>query len=144
MAYCTQANVVTAAGGEKRLQQLADYDRDGTADSTTIAEAIAASDAWIDGELAKRLSVPLTVVPELIKTISMDEAVFILKRRRNMATQDDRDDHAERLEMLQHIKTGASTVGTDPSPAKSTQVVDTQSVRPTTKATSRANMKGFW
>ena len=144
MPYCTTADVALAAGGDKFLRELADYDRDGARDSSAVDAAIATADAWIDGELAKRLAVPLATVPELVKSISMDESVYILKRRRNMATEADRDDHVERLELLRSIKTGDSTVGEDPQPAKSSQVVDAQTPRDSDKATSRDSMKGFW
>ena len=143
MAYCTASDVEQAAGGEKRLRELADYDRNAIADSDTITAAIAAADSWIDGQLAKRLAVSLAVVPELIKNISMDEAVYVLKRWRSMATENDRDDHRERLEQLVSIKKGESTVGEDPQPAASTQVVDAQTDRLSSKAVSRETFKGF-
>lgn len=146
MSYCTAEDIIIAAGGEKRLGELADWNRDSVADSDVILSAMAGADAVIDSELGMRFAVPLAAddVTEAIKTIAMEEAVFILKRRRDMASEADRDDHDERMKALASMKVGGSTLGTDSQPAKSSRVVAAQTERPSDKATSRNSMKGFW
>lgn len=51
-------------------------------DEDVIESAIGSGDAVIDGYLATRYLTPLTTVPELIRTISVDLALFFLYRRR--------------------------------------------------------------
>lgn len=145
MAYCTAADLIIAAGGEKRLRELADWDGNAVADSDVIIAAIAFADATIDGEIGKRYAVPLATedVTTLIKNIAMDEAVYTIIRRRRQLKEDDVDNHAERMKQLSNIKLGISTMGTDPEPTKSSQVVDAQTSRDSDKATSRDAMKGF-
>lgn len=145
MPYCTSTDVALAAGGDERLRELADWDGDEVADSPVLVQAIASADGWIDGVLSKRFSVPLADedVTELIKTISMEEAVFLMKKWRDMAGENEREDHLERLESLRRIGTGEGSTGSDPQPPKSTQVVDRSAVRATDKAASRDALKGF-
>lgn len=143
MAYCTQDDVEVAAGGEERLRQLADNDRNGVADSDTVSRAIAAAGAWMDGIIEKRIAVPIATVPQRIKDIAADEAVYIMKRWRDMATEDDREDHAERKVDLEHIAKGMATTGLDPAPPKSSLVVDKYSARSSDRAVSREKLKGY-
>ena len=59
MAYASQSDIETAAGGAVRLVELADWDADGVADATAIAAVQAATDGWIDSYAAVRYAVPV-------------------------------------------------------------------------------------
>lgn len=145
MPYCTAADLIIAAGGEKRLRELADWDGDAIADSDVIAKAIASADATVNGEVGNRYAVPLAQedVTPLINTISMEEAVYAMIRWRRQTTESDVENHVERMKQLSNIKLGISTMGTDPEPTKSSKIVDAQTSRDSDKATSRDAMKGF-
>lgn len=145
--YSSVQDVELAAGGEDRLLALSDWANDGRLGSdaeAAVEDAIGEADAWIDSYVSKRYDVPLETVPNLIRDISRNEAVFILRSRRSMATDVDMAMHAERERKLKAIEAGETTLGVLPQPTKSSLVVDNQSDRPCTKAVSRENTKGFW
>lgn len=139
MAYTTEEALALAAGGEERFRQL-------TEDSDeAVTAAIAATEVWINAELGKRFAVPLDadVLPDSIKLLAAEEAIFILKRRKDMVTEYDQLAHEERAKALRDIATGQTTFGTAAPLTKSSLVVDRQSERPTTKAVSRKKLDGF-
>lgn len=124
MAYCAQADVQLAAGGEDRLVELTDVEATGEVDTDALAAAIASADALIDSYIQRRYSIPLASVPERIKRISAQETVYALKQGRQMAvTEEDRLEHEERLQWLRDVSKGMASVGVDPAPTASTSVV---------------------
>jgi phage gp36-like protein len=143
MAYITSTDVQHAAGGLANLKGIADADLDGTADADLIAAAITEAEAWVNAELSKRVATPMDPVPDLVVSISANEAVYILKRNAGLADADDRADHNERRELLGDIKTGASTTGDDDAPAKSALVVDQYTERSSDLNVSREKLDGF-
>jgi len=73
MAYCTATDV---------YESWADITAD-QAGATRVTNAIAFADAIIDASLVHRYTVPFDPVPALIKSISTDFAVFIVKYRKD-------------------------------------------------------------
>ncbi len=148
MAYCTVADVQTAAGGEKRYKALGDWDLDGHADTSVVEGKIAEVDAWIDGFIVKRYKVPLEDPPRQIRYLSAAEVVFKLTTDRNMPTEQQQVDHKERIEFLQSVANGDVQLRdlTDSAvPARSSaNIVDKAYSRAETKEVSRLKMKGYW
>ncbi len=140
MAYCSQADVEYVAGGAERLRQMSDYDRDGVADADAISTAIARASSWIDAHARKQSLVPFDPVPEFVRWLCAEEAVYLLKRTR---TDDDREDHLERERLVQGLASGKVTPGTDPAPTGSTHLRGRYTDRPSDKKVSRDKLKGF-
>lgn len=145
MAYSTLAKVQTAAGGTRRLAQLSDLEGGGLEINLDVVnEAIAAADAWINSYVHKRHDVELPEpVPPVVEQISADEAVFILKQRRQAITETDLRLHEERERRLADFAMGKTTLGIEPLPAKSSLVVNRVGSRPEGKSFARSKWEGF-
>lgn len=125
MAYCIQADVENEAGGAQALVELCDLarTRSGVLETAVLDAAIADADAWINGYVAKKRAVPLAApVPAVIKRISQQEAVYILRGNTRFTGERDREKHDENHATLRDIARGISTLGVDPQPAKSALV----------------------
>ncbi len=81
MAYCTQADIIKLVQ-EATLAQMTDDTAGVTVDAAKVTEAIAKADALIDGYLTGRYTVPLTTVLVIIRSASIDIAVYELYSRR--------------------------------------------------------------
>lgn len=144
MAYSTQADVQTVAGGSARLRELSDFENAGAIDSDVVEQAITHADAWINTFVQMRFEVPLATTPAAVNALSANEAVYLLKKWRGMSTAEDDDDHTKRELLLTAFANGANVLGISPLPVKSEVVVDAQSDRPSDKAVRRCSLKGFW
>ncbi len=141
MPYSTTATVRLAAGGDERLQQLTD------GDDALLASAIAEADAWIDNTIGLRYRTPLSEpIDTAIAAIANAEAIYVLKARRDMVTEDDHRRHDERLERLKAYATGKLTLasGAGDPPESSRHIMDSAAGRDATKAISREKTKGYW
>lgn len=107
MAYATQTDLEQSAGGAARLVDLADYDKNGVADAAVVARAISEAEELVDG-YARRLRdlLPFNPVPKKIKYLVADEAVYWLKQKRGVATDDDRVAKTERELLLERMAQG--------------------------------------
>lgn len=144
MAYCKTIDVQHAAGGEKRLRELADWDKNSTPDMAVIFAVIEEAGAWIDSYLSKRYRTPIAVepTPAIIRTICANEAAFIMKRNRTGVTELDQIHHEERAKMLEDISVGRVTLGVFAQPEKSSLVVDRTGTRGS-RAELRKKYRGF-
>lgn len=79
MSYASLADLVELAGLEEILQ-VADRDGDGVADADVIAAALTHADNTINGYLAVRYAIPLSVVPDLVRTWAVSIARYRLHR----------------------------------------------------------------
>lgn len=108
MSYTTDEDIKTAAGGAVRLDQLADFDRDGVADADKIATAQAQADGWIDANLRKfspadlaRLRAAPTAT---IKRLAASEVIFILREWRQGIAADDLTLREQRIAELKEMR----------------------------------------
>lgn len=81
MPYCTLEDIKKAIP-EANIIQLTDDVGTGVIDQAKVDEAIAYADELINAYLRGRYQVPLNPVPELIKRLSVDLAIFHLYSRR--------------------------------------------------------------
>jgi phage gp36-like protein len=109
MAYSVQADIEKEIETAK-LVQLADDNNDGVADAAVITESIARADGIIDSYLATRYPVPVSPVPALIRTSSVDIALYFLFTRRDQMTDPRRDAYKEAIKRLEAIAEGAATL----------------------------------
>ena len=118
MGYCTQAQVSNYLTPE-RLVQLADHDRDGTADAAVIAQAIENATGLIDSYLQKKFIVPLTPpIPNEIRRLCLMLTVCELQRGLDSVTEDAKAACTEAIEELEKIVAGDKEVGLVPKPAE--------------------------
>ena len=81
MAYSTLTDVKKLIP-EDTLIQLTDDEGAGVINEARVTEAIAQADSEIDSYLGIRYSVPLSPVPDVVKKLSVDMAIYNLYSRR--------------------------------------------------------------
>lgn len=79
MSYASLADLIERAGEEEVLQ-VADRDNDGVADPGVIEAALIHADNIANGFLAVRYTLPLTTVPDLLRTWCVSIARYQLHR----------------------------------------------------------------
>lgn len=128
MAYCTQDDILNKLP-EDDLVGLTDDVGNGVVDSAVVDSAIADADEEIDAFVSLRYSLPLSVVPGLLKRISAHLAVCGLYGRRPHLEMpkswSDRCGHARRL--LEKISQGKITLGaTEPAQSSGIGITTTK------------------
>lgn len=116
MAYSTQADIqklLTPA----QLVQLADDDGNGIADTAVLDEAIAQADATIDAYLASRIAVPISPVPAVVRSLSVDIAIWNIYSRRSIANELRKQRVDAAIAFLKAFADGKVTLGVTPAPA---------------------------
>ena len=148
MAYSTLDDVMIAAGGARALAELTDIDgtRSGEVDADVLASAIADADALIDTYIGRNRAVPLSEpVPQIIRRLSADETVYLLRMRRQMVGDFEQTRHENNLRWLEGAARGFLTLGVDPQPAKSSLVAPAvQDVGEDDAEITAENLKGVW
>lgn len=81
MPYCTLDDIKGQIP-EANIIQLTDDEGLGVVNQSRVDKAISVADSVIDGYLRGRYTLPLSTVPELIKTIAIDITVYKLYERR--------------------------------------------------------------
>lgn len=158
MPYSDLDSVRVAVGGTRKLVELADQEDtaallgpDPTLQLTdtnvldVINRAIAEADGIINGYLKQRSAVPLSTPPDEIKAMSAKWVARILRRNvyNQQPIQEDLD--AEKIDRayLADVAKGIIQLGIDPTPERSSLVVDKAAPRDTSLAMSRDRMKTF-
>jgi len=103
MPYALLADL-TERAGEAEIRQIADHDRNGTADPLVIAAALADTDNKIDGYVSTRNVLPLASVPELVRTWAVSIARYILHR--NGAPEHVAQDCKDAIQALKDLAAG--------------------------------------
>lgn len=75
MAYATLADAIAAYGTDYVTVSF-DRDKDGTADTDVYTAAFARADSEINGLLAGNVALPLSTVPDNLKYIAVDIAIY--------------------------------------------------------------------
>lgn len=112
MPYCTLEDIKKAIP-EANIIQLTDDEGLGVVNQERVDEAIAYAEELIDGYLRGRYTVPLSPVPELIKRLSVDMAVFHLYSRRFELVMPESmlQRRKEIIRLLEHIQKGNVSLG---------------------------------
>lgn len=130
MAYSTEADILfRLSDNEIKELVLDDSSEDAERQTAYVGRAIDDADAEIDGYLGQRFSVPLATVPNLIRKISVDLAIFNLYARRDKALPDSRKAAYENsVKLLENTAKGLLSIGVSPlsttGPEASTSVDD--------------------
>ncbi len=142
MAYCTQADI-------EKLIPAADLailttENELEPDAAVVAQAIADAGGEINGYLGIRYQVPLDPVPDLVKAIAVDLAVYNLHKRRPLLPMPEtcRQSYADRIGFLKQVVAGTATIGATaaPPPAVSQDVTEIGSGE---RIFSTDTLKGF-
>lgn len=107
MGYATQQDLVDRFG-ETELAQLTDRDTAAFVDAAVLSRALADADAEIDGYLAARFTLPLTVVPPILVRLAADIARFRLYDDR--ATEQVRTRYEDAVRLLREVAAGRFVV----------------------------------
>jgi phage gp36-like protein len=110
--YCTLEDIKKAIP-EKNIIELTDDDNFGSIDEAKVQDAIDYAEQLIDGYLRGRYPVPLEPVPELIRRLAVDLAVFHLYSRRFELDmpQSMIDRRKEIIRLLEQIQAGKVLLG---------------------------------
>lgn len=141
MTYATQAELVERFG-ETMLVDLTDRADPpaGSIDAGVVAEALADTDAMIDGHLLGRYKLPLTETPTLLKDLA--KAISIYKLHRDSVSDKIQADYQDALKTLRLIASGdirLNVAGVEPASSGATGVRVTDRPRDFTPD----NLKGF-
>lgn len=142
MAYSTRSDLALRCGGDERLVQLADWNRDADIDAV-INEAIEDADVQINTYVAKQRLVPLSPVPDTVKRCSARIAIYNLKAARDMVDQGVQSRYDADLKWLDAVAKGDVTLGEDPQPPPASDRIDSSTTRPASKEVSRSRLRGF-
>lgn len=156
--YSTFDDVRIAVGGSRNLVELADIEDTAATFGVTPAEqltdpavvdvvlkAIAEADGIINGYLKQRSAVPLAVVPPEIAAMSGSWAARVLRRQRFKQQPIAEDQEAEKIDRtyLADLAKGIIQIGLEPTPGKSSIVIDKAAPRDSSLVTSRDRLKDF-
>lgn len=105
MAYCNQDDIGERLDQDTLIQLTDDTDT-GAVDTSKVARAIADADAEINGYVARRYTVPLSPVPDLVRMLSVELAIYHLYSRRQGASEEWCERHKHNLATLTGISRG--------------------------------------
>lgn len=108
MAYSTQDDLLTMIS-QAELAALSAETGD-EPDAQVVAEAINRADAEIDAACGLRYAVPLFPVPERVKSLSADLAIYHLFSRRSAAPEVWRRKYQDGLAFLKLVAAGQATL----------------------------------
>ena len=115
--YCTQSDIIMAIT-EAIVIQLTDDDNVGVVNDAHVTQAIQTADAEINGYCAVKYTVPFTTVPEIVKGLSIEIAVYYLYKRRTVPEAIDKA-YSKAISRLKDIARGLVSLGVQPPPAAS-------------------------
>ncbi len=122
MAYCTQSDLITMIP-VKELAELT-ADSGDTPDSEVVNEAINRADAEIDAYLGMRHTLPLSPLPDQVKGLSIDMALYHLYSRRSVAPTVRRQKYEAAVAFLKLVAAGEAILeDAGDSPSSGEQVL---------------------
>jgi phage gp36-like protein len=106
---------------EEVVIQLTDDENLGVVNQTRIDEAIASADGEINGYCGARYTVPFSTVPDIIRKMSVDIAIYNLYSRRLEEIPETRADrYKNAIRQLEGIAKGVISIGESIAPPAET------------------------
>lgn len=112
MPYCALSDIIDQVP-EQKILELTDDENLGEVNAARVDKAISTAGSIIDGYLRGRYTLPLSTVPDLVKTISVDISVFKLyERRREMDMPESLSSrYKNAVKLLEQIQKGLISLG---------------------------------
>ena len=114
MPYCTKSDILKQISEEELADLTAESG--GTPEATMVAEGIAKADAEIDAYCGKRYQVPFNPAPEMVRSLSVDMAIYNLFTRRNLESKVRRQKYEDAVKFLDRLSKGTATLGATAAP----------------------------
>ena len=108
MAYATIDDITDLYGADALY--VADRDQDGVADATAVERALSSASAEIDAHIGVRYALPLADVPEFLKTICVDIAVYRLALSTDVLSDEHRRRYEDALGFLKRVSDGKAAL----------------------------------
>lgn len=141
--YCALADIKKLLP-EDVVVQLTDDEGIGAVNQARVDEAIEQADAEINSYSAVRYAVPFSTVPDVVKKLSVDIAIYNLYSRRTEEIPPTRSErYKNAIRQLEGIAKGVVSLGVDPAPAASSQSPQTVDISGAKRTFSRARMEDF-
>lgn len=116
MAYSTLTDLKKLIP-EETLIQLTDDENLGAVSQARVDEAIIQADAEIDSYCGSRYTIPFTTVPDIVKKISVDIAIYNLYSRRVEEIPETRAErYKNAIRQLEGISRGLISIGESTEP----------------------------
>lgn len=110
--YCSKADILERLD-ERLLAQLTDDDAGTTVDDAKVERAIADAQAEIDGYVGTRHQMPLSPVPDIVRKVCVELAVYHLYSRRLGAPEEWRTRYEDNRRWLEQVAAGRVSLGVD-------------------------------
>lgn len=141
MAY-SQKTDITDQLDEAVLIQLTDDDGAGAVDDDKVTRAIADADSTIDAYCQDRYTIPLSPVPDKIRQVSVDVAIYNLFSRRGDSIPEVRKDrYSSAIKFMEQVNAGKIKLGSATPSQANTR--DSVSIESNTRVFTRDDMSGF-
>lgn len=115
MAYATPEDIAAIYGADA-LARLTDADGAGALDRPRAVQALAFAGSQIDGYLLARYALPLPVIPELVRMLAIDIAVYRLAQDHARLTDEIAKRYDDAMRSLRDIGAGKALLPI-PTPA---------------------------
>lgn len=144
MPYCTLTDLKKLIP-EVAIIQMTDDEGLGAINDARVTEAIASADAEIDAYCGTKYAMPFTAVPDIVKKMSADIAIYNLYARQTEAIPETRADrYKNAIRFLRGISDGRISIGEAITPETSA-VADKAATNKTDvdRIFNKDNLSGF-
>lgn len=102
MTYATEADLVLRFGAEE-IAQISNLGLEGGIDNARVVQVLTDTDAYINGYLGARYTLPLTSVPQILNVRACDIARYLLAR---LPTDEVRTRYKDATRWLEQVAKG--------------------------------------
>ncbi|WP_417262621.1 gp436 family protein [Celeribacter sp.] len=146
MTYATQSDIEELYGSD--ILHIADRDGDGVPEADAITRACVSASAEIDTHLHARYALPLPEVPEYLRQLAVDIAIYRLAQTADVLSEEMRTRYEDALAALRRIAEGKAALVFSPTDEDGDGVDDDTTPRPIVvggpeREFTREKMKGL-
>ena len=143
MPYCTQSDILKQIA-EAAVIQLTDDSGTGAIVTAVVTAAIADADAEIDAYCSGRYPVPFSPVPDMVRKLSVDIAIYNLFSRRAEITigEDRKGRYDNSIRFLRDVSQGKASLGGD-APAETDASLPQATTAKEDRIFTRDTMEGY-
>jgi len=138
--YCSIDDMIGMLPEQTIIELSSDTHPYASPDMGNIGKAIGLADGVIDGYLARRMPVPLSDVPRLIRNLSAKMAIRFLHVRKHIFSEIWEKEYDNAVKILKAISDGKMGLGQD----EDTEPAKSEPVLPHVASRKRKFTKEFW